>query len=217
MYLKDAQTGSFVARYYQDKTPDYIVSISANGIFRYYNNYNGSSSQYSPQGLVKKDSTIRHHDNFEYCDQYGKKLKNQKENTMNNVNYIGGDYKIVKVKYLDSGSYYNFKADIDMEIKDDDMVVVEGSNGYGLAKVSAIIDNNVDNAEAVSKAKAWVVSVVDTSMQDQRKEATRQRAYIIQQLDEKKSQMESISVYELLAKSDPSARKLLTELKSIGK
>ena len=69
----------------------------------------------------------------------------------------------------------------------------------------------------LKKATAWIVNVVDTSAQDKRKEATRQREYIIQQLDEKKSQMEAISVYALLAKTDKEAAKLLEQLSTLGK
>ena len=142
----------------------------------------------------------------------------KKENSMEtkNVNYIGGEYKIVKVKYLDSEKYYNFKADIDLNVKEDDLVVVESSVGLRLATISSIIPNTIENAETVRKATAWVVNVVDTARQDQRKEATKKREYIIQQLEEKKAQMETISMYALLAKSDPEAKRLLKELKQLG-
>lgn len=139
-----------------------------------------------------------------------------KENIMeSNVNYIGGEYKVAKVRYFDGGTY-NFKADVDLELNENTLVVVESKNGLGLARVVSVYENCIGNAAEIKKATAWIVDVVDMTSQDKRKEATRQREYIIQQLDEKKAQMEAISVYALLAKTDPEANKLLEQLASLG-
>lgn len=134
-----------------------------------------------------------------------------------NVNYIGGEYKVAKVRYVEGHQQaYNFKVDITMELELNALVVVEASNGLGLGYVVEVFENCVENADEIALAKAWVVNVVDTTMQDKRKDATRKRAYIIQQLDEKKSQMEAISVYALLAKTDPEAAKLMDQLTQLG-
>jgi len=147
-------------------------------------------------------------------DNLNKSKEEQMEN--NDVNYIGGEYKVAQVKYLDGG-VYNFKADIDLKLEEDTLVVVESKNGLGLAKVYQVYENSIDNAEQIKKATAWIVNIIDTSAQDQRKEATRQREYILQQLEEKKAQMEAVSVYALLAKTDPEANKLLEQLTALGK
>lgn len=176
--------------------------------------------------LYRTNHTPNTRDIWYLCNKHGVALSQTEVNNLtkpkeeqmneNNVNYIGGDYKVVKVKYIDGGKY-NFKADIDLDLEENTLVVVEAKNGLGLATVVEVYENCVDNAAEIKKATAWVVNVVDTTAQDQRKEATRQREYILQQLDEKKAQMESISVYALLAKTDPQAAKLLEQLETLGK
>lgn len=212
MYLRDiTKEMTYWCRIYKGKPGDYIVYCS------FYNNMLYWDSDKKTTSEVRSVSSIWEHGDFVECDEHGKLKQEIKEQEMeNNVNYIGGDYKVVQVRYL-NGGIYNFKADVSLALEEDSLVVVEAKNGLGLANVISIFENHIDNAAEVKKATAWVVSVVDTSAQDQRKEATRQRAYIIQQLDEKKSQMESISVYALLAKTDPQAAKLLEQLGELGK
>lgn len=144
-----------------------------------------------------------------------------KEHAMENVNvnYVGGEYNVVKVYYIsmDSTKTYNFKIDADIEVTEGDILVVEASNGLGLVCVKEFITNSIVNAKEVKKATAWVVDKVDMSRQKERKEATYKREYIIQQLEEKKKQMEAVEIYAFLAKIDPEAEKLLTELKSLSK
>jgi len=175
--------------------------------------------------LYKSNATPNSRDKWYLCNRHGIALtqievdnlnKSKEEQMENNVNYIGGEYKVVKVKYVDGGKY-NFKADIDMELNENILVVVEAKNGLGLANVVEVFENCVDNAAEIKKATAWIVNVVDTTAQDKRKEATRQREYILQQLEEKKAQMEAISVYALLAQTDKEAAKLLEQLSALGK
>lgn len=147
-------------------------------------------------------------------------IKIEKETKMKkDVNYIGGEYKIVGVSYNIEGpllSEYYFKADIDLDTKQNDLVVIEDEDEYKLVRVIAIYENNINNKEKVAQAKAWVVDVVDTSAQDARREATKRRAYIIQQLEERRAQVETINMYRLIAESDPEAAKLVKELESLS-
>jgi len=161
---------------------------------------------------VGRQSGIHSHTNFHIVG--AKKVKTMRTNK--DVNFIGGQYKVVKVCYLDSPlSEYNFKVDVDTEVEKDNLLVVESTNGYGLVTVVEVLANNIDNAEEVNKATAWVVSKVDITRQEARKEATRQRAYIIKQLEERKKAVESVNMYALLAEADPEAKKLLADLKKI--
>lgn len=140
-----------------------------------------------------------------------------KENEMENVNYIGGEYNVVAVEYInDRGNKWFFKADVSLNLDTYDLVVVESRNGYGICKVISKFENNLENAAIVNKATAWVVDKIDTTNQDKRKEATKRREYLVKQLEEKKQQFQVIQMYELMAKSDPEAAKLLDELKLLN-
>lgn len=132
-----------------------------------------------------------------------------KENNMD-VNYIGGEYKVVKV-----GEYY-CKIDIAIEVYEHDYVIIElQPNRYNIAQVDEVLLNNIDNANLISKAQSWVVDIVDMTAQEGRKTNTVQREYILKQLEEKRKAMEIISMYEALAKTDSKVAKLLNELKEI--
>lgn len=141
-----------------------------------------------------------------------------KENKMANVNYVGGEYNLVEVTYLEDLSFktYVFKADLDLDLIKDDLVVVESNRGFGLCKVVSVTKNSIENHELALKATAWVVDKVDTTNQDKRKEATKRREYLIKQLEEKKQQFQVTQMYELMAKVDPEAAKLLDELKLLN-
>lgn len=146
------------------------------------------------------------------------KIKEEEE-IMKNVNYIGGNYKIAAVHYLNADPYtipYVFKVDIDTEIKEGDTAVAESSKGLGLVKVVKVLDNNMENAAEVKRATAWIIQVVDMSRQLARKEATERREYLLNQLEEKKQQVEAINMYKLLAEIDPEAAKMLEELKKLS-
>jgi len=143
------------------------------------------------------------------------KVKKEKEMSKD-VNYVGGEYKVVGVKYVDSGlNKYYFKIDADIEVEEGTLLVVEAKNGYGIANVVEVVANSIENADAIARATAWVVDIIDTSRQDERKDATKKRKYIIQQLEERKKAMEAVSVYQALANVDEESAKLLEELKSL--
>jgi len=160
--------------------------------------------------------TLDDNDDFVKCDEEGN-LKGQDMNKNNNVNYIGGEYKVVTTEYYgdDFGGQYNFKIDVDTEVKEGDMMVVEAKSGLGIVRCLTVLKNCMENAKEVKKATAWVVQVLDLDRQKARKEATERRAYVIQQLEERKSQVEAINMYAMLAEVDPEAKKLLEELKTI--
>ena len=52
--------------------------------------------------------------------------------------------------------------------------------------------------------------------QAQRRLATERREYVLNKLQEKQKQVETIKMYEYLANVDPEAKGLLEELKSFG-
>lgn len=180
---------------------DYTVTRESDNVWRYNNGR-----------VISKNSTVFYRTDFKYINE---------EKEMTTVNYIGGEYNIAEVTYDLSSSMpvlntYYFKVDKDLILKENDLVVVESSKGLSIVRVVATYNNNIHNADKVKKATAWVVDKIDYSRQQSRKEATEKRAYILQQLEEKKEQMETIKMYALLAEMDPEAKKLVDELKTLG-
>lgn len=226
MYLNKITKDGYYA---SGKHTSYIIRKEGNKL--YFHDLDISSGYYLHNREVTKYSFVFSVDDFVECDSQGNilptiksniipRIKGNKMSKNNNVNYIGGEYRVAVCTYDINQTLvvdtYNFKVDIDSTMEVNSLAVVESRNGYGIVRVTELLDNCIDNAEQVKKATAWIVDVIDTSRQDQRKDATRQREYIIQQLDEKKAQMESISMYALLAEHDPEAKKLLESLKELG-
>jgi len=152
----------------------------------------------------------------------------EKEMKKADVNYIGGDYKLVDVtfdlsidtdndKALMPSNPYTYKADIDMDIKKGDMVVVESSTGYGLVKVIDVFKDDITNTSRAKKAKAWVASTLNLDIHLVKKEQTERREYIHNKLKEKAEQVKTLKMYEMLAKIDPEAKKLMLELEDMNK
>lgn len=142
------------------------------------------------------------------------KYYEKQEKVMANVNFVGGEYNVVKVE-LSSGGCYNYKIAASIPIEEHDLVVVHSSNGLGLARIKEAFANNFDNAAEVSKATAWVVNVVDETDHKARIKATEKREYLVKQLEERKEAMEATQVYEMLSAVDPIAKKLLKQLKKL--
>ena len=141
---------------------------------------------------------------------------NKEEAVMPNVNFVGGEYNVVKVRlYNGNQSTYNFKIAADIPVEESMMVVVHSAKGYALAKVVTAYQNNFENALEVNKATAWVVNTVDNTDHANRIKATEKREYLLKQLEERKNAMEATAVYEALGSIDPVAKKLLQQLKKL--
>lgn len=189
-----------------------------------YHDNNGAYG-YSKVGKpVFESDDIRHIATLTNIEDPNNKIKEKETKEMKkDVNYIGGEYKAVSVRYIEDGSTgrtYTFKADLDIAAKMEEgtFVVVEGSTGYGLAKVVKVYDKSIKDKDSINKyneATAWIVNIVDTKAQDARKDATERKAFILKELDERKAQVEEIAIYEYLAKNDNEAGKLLAELKQL--
>ena len=216
MKLIDMSVNTFVRRIWDDNV--YLVRRLSKYNFVFMNYHTGLENWINANE-VKNDSIVWEHTDYEYCDKYGieiDKIKIKKEPKMKReVNYIGGDYKIAMCSYKGETRQYAFKMSIDTVVPDNAICVVESSNGYDLVRIVEVLDNNIDNAEVVSKATAWVVDVIDMTTHNARIDATKKREYIIQQLEEKKKALEAVSMYQLLADLDPEAKLLVEQLKTL--
>jgi len=159
----------------------------------------------------------------ENCSYTNKKEKQKGKKMNKNVNYIGTDYEVVEVSYdLDatedmSINTYTFKTSI--KLKAGDTIVVEDRNGLQLAICvgdSVAKDLTTKTIKLFNQAKAWVVDIVTLGAQNKRREATERKTFIMAQLAERREAMEEVAIYKMLAESDPTAAKLLTELEQLN-
>ena len=155
------------------------------------------------------------------CDKNGKIL--EEEFAMSrDVNYFGVDYKFVGITHdvndvvLPGTKVYVYKCSNKLDVQKDDVVVVENKTGLVLGRVSEVYEDNISNAHLSKVATAWVVDRVDITEQNKRRVATERREYVLNKLQEKQKQVETIKMYEYLANVDPEAKGLLEELKSFG-
>ena len=196
------------------------TNIYGKGFWRYFKCINGTFKAEGPVSAIVLESI----DLLEVVNVYIKtgKIETKGIKMETDVNYVGGDYKLVEVTFelgkdiINLDGRHIYKMDIDKKVKINGLVVVESSAGYGLAKVINCIDNIIDNAAIAKQAIAWVVDVVSTKRHMAKIKATERREYILTQLEEKKKALESINLYNLLAESDPIAAKLVAELKQLG-
>ena len=155
------------------------------------------------------------------CDSNGK-IKEKEFAMSRDVNYFGVDYKFVGITHdvndvvLPSTKVYVYKCSNKLDVQKDDVVVVENKTGLVLGRVSEIYEDNINNAHLSKVATAWIVDRVDMAEQAQRRLATERREYVLNKLQEKQKQVETIKMYEYLANVDPEAKGLLEELKSFG-
>ena len=208
---------------YEKQCYVYVNRIRKDGLYEnrweYVKPYHNINSDY---GYSKVSERVLNANNIEFTMTVTKiSNKNRKVETVKkDVNYIGGQYKAVTVSYLNESTTYTFKADLDIAAKmvEGTLVVVDSSNGLGLGRVVKVYDKDIKDKEAIArynKATAWIVNIVNTTAQDMRKDSSERKEFILKELAERKEQMEEIAIFEMLAKTDPEAGKLLEELKEL--
>ena len=130
------------------------------------------------------------------------------ENNMQNViNY----FNIVKVKYLDNDkvSSYDY-ANFDMDLKVGDLCVVASAHhGFGLARVTEVIERND------VKTPREIVARVDTSYYDGRVTDRKKAAELKAKMQERAKQLQDITLYQMLAEKDQEMKDLLKSYESL--
>ena len=88
---------------------------------------------------------------------------------MTNVNYVGGEYKLVVVSYDLSNDIkfneYVFKCDLDLDVSVGDLLVAESTKGLGIVRVLSIKDNTIENSKLALKATAWIVDKINMEIE----------------------------------------------------
>ena len=109
---------------------------------------------------------------------------------------------------------YAYRTDLDLQ-PDDLVVVMVKEDQFKIVQVVAMLDMSLENAVIANKATKYIVDKIDLTSHIKRINAAERMTYIKGQLEEKKAKMEEIAVFQLLAESDPEAKRLLDEMKQL--
>jgi hypothetical protein len=154
------------------------------------------------------------------------KENNRSEKMSVNKNYVG-KFNVVGVhfEYLnkdyESGkknpaTIYYYKIDPSIQVKAGDPVVVDGIG----PKVAVVCETFEDEftqevIEAKNKADTWIINRIDDTLHRKRMEATERQKYLKMEMQRIKDEFNEMQVLEAIAQSNPDAKKLLEEIKSI--
>ncbi|MCM1508387.1 MAG: hypothetical protein NC177_14845 [Ruminococcus flavefaciens] len=123
-------------------------------------------------------------------------------------------YKRAGIKFLDNENTnieYQY-ALYDESVQVGDVVVVRtGHHGFALAAISVVSDDRLD----LIKCGREVVTKVDFSAYNERREKAERLKSIKKQMDSKVKELQSYAVYELLAEKDEDLKALLAEFKDL--
>lgn len=108
---------------------------------------------------------------------------------------------VLRVKFENHCTLYDFLNE-DATIEPGDKVVVESSNGLGIAVVHHVIDSS-------PKATAWVVQKIDLTTHNARKEKMAKLKSLKAQMEARRKKLEAEHLYKLMAQEDPTMASLL--------
>lgn len=135
---------------------------------------------------------------------------NQEEQEM----AITGDFKVVKVKFLNgtnTNTEYEYAMFDDYEVGDT-VVVASAHHGLGIAKISAIIPRK----QAITKTfEREIVSRVDMEAYETRKKNRTRLHELKKQMDERVRDLNQLALFEMLAVKDDELSKMLGEYKQL--
>lgn len=135
---------------------------------------------------------------------------NQEEQKM----AITGDFKVVKVKFLNgtnTNTEYEYAMFDDFEVGDT-VVVASAHHGLGIAKISAIIPRE----QAITKTfEREIVSKVDMETYETRKKNRNRVQELKRQMDKRVNDLNQLALFEMLAAKDDELSKMLGEYKQL--
>ena len=91
-----------------------------------------------------------------------------------------------------------------------DMIVVDSSNGRGIVEVT-----RVEPWTDESKATKYVVGKVDNEKYEKHQKAEKLAAELKEKLEARAKKLQSIALYEMLAKDDPEMQELVDQYKQV--
>lgn len=135
---------------------------------------------------------------------------NQEEQKM----AITGDFKVVKVKFLNgtnTNTEYEYAMFDDFDVGDT-VVVASAHHGLGIAKISAIIPRE----QAITKTfEREIVSKVDMETYETRKKNRNRVNELKNKMDKRFNELNKIALFEMMAEKDPELKSMLEEYKNL--
>ena len=127
---------------------------------------------------------------------------------------ITGDFKVVKVKFLNgtnTSTEYEYAMFDNFEVGDT-VVVASAHHGLGIAKISAIIPRE----QAITKTfEREIVSKVDMETYETRKKNRNRVHELKRQMDKRVNDLNQLALFEMLAAKDDELCKMLEEYKTL--
>lgn len=124
------------------------------------------------------------------------------------VTIMDGNYRVVRVEFLDRPGVFFKCACYDETVKIDDVCMVKSkSHGFGIAKVTVFVE---DNDEPLTRE---IVARIDMSAYNDRVAQRKRRSELKQKMEERAAKLQEIALYELLAKEDTEMADLLKAYK----
>jgi hypothetical protein len=121
--------------------------------------------------------------------------------------------KYVNVQFANSPfSSYQFVTDIE-DLKEFDLVVVDTKNGYQVAKVECyteLVNTSV-------KEFKWIIQKVDLTAHTERLQRERQMNTLLRKMEARQKELEKVSIFKLLADSDPNMAAMFEEFQALNK
>lgn len=123
------------------------------------------------------------------------------------IRYVGIKFDVSSDRNLKSTGVYTFLTDLD-NLKVDDIVVVETSNGYGVGRVDSFL-------KCSTVASKWVMQKVDLDAHAKRIEKSVRLEQIKRELEDMEKQQAEYDRWLSLARTNKKAAELIAELDDI--
>lgn len=126
------------------------------------------------------------------------------------VTIMDGNYRAVRVAFLDNPGKLHMYACYDDNVKIGDVCMVKSkTHGFGLAEIVAFVDDYTEPLVREIVARIDMTAYIDRVAQRKLKAELRQK------MEERAAKLQEIALYELLAKEDAEMAELLKEYKGV--
>lgn len=152
----------------------------------------------------------------ELCFRKSNISKNLDQNKIGeNVMAVKGDYRVAMVKFVQGTNTtkgYAF-ALFDEDICEGHHVLCDTANGFGVAQVVSIVDQNEYDGTPITKE---IICKVDFTAFEKRKELRKQKELLKKQMDKMVADNQELILYQAIADKNPEMAELLAAYRSLS-
>lgn len=125
-----------------------------------------------------------------------------------NVHIVSVRFEVSSDRGLSACGSKNYHYKTNLNLKKDDLVVVETQHGYGVAEVSK---EEITDPNQVQLATRWIIGVLDLRELEAIKLREAKMKELKEKMEQRRRKLEEISIYRALASEDPEIATLLQE------